>query len=81
MTDNYALGLFLSNLKPEISTDVQRFYPKDLTHLFNLAKKLEAKLLRSLKKASSHLQEPNFQFHLKSDSKSHPKSDQNTYNQ
>lgn len=51
MTDNYALGLFLSNLKPEISTDVQRFYPKDLTHVFNLAKKLEAKLLRSIETA------------------------------
>lgn len=50
MTDDYALGLFLSNLKPEILADVQMFYPKNLTHAFNLAKKVEAKLLSSLKK-------------------------------
>lgn len=41
MSDDYALRLlFLSNLKHEISEELQMFYPKNLTHAFNLAKKV-----------------------------------------
>ena len=38
LLDDYALSVFVNNLKPEISKPVRLFYPKTLTHAFNLAK-------------------------------------------
>ena len=42
LLDDYALSIFISNLKPNISRLVRLFYPKTLTHALNLAKQLEA---------------------------------------
>ena len=42
LLDDYALSIFIGNLKPEISKPVRLFYPKTLTHAFNLAKQLES---------------------------------------
>ena len=39
---DYALSIFISNLKPNISSPMRLFYPKTLTHAFNLAKPLES---------------------------------------
>ena len=38
LPEDYALSIFISNLKPEISQYVHLFYPKTLTHAFHLAK-------------------------------------------
>ena len=38
LTDEYALSIFLNNLKPEISKSLRLFHPKTLTHALNLAK-------------------------------------------
>ena len=38
LLDDYALSIFISNLKPEISKHDRLFYPKTLTHALNLAK-------------------------------------------
>ena len=37
----YALSIFISNLKPEISNTVRLFFPKSLSHALTLAKQLE----------------------------------------
>ena len=42
LPDDYALSIFISNLKSDISKLVRLFYPKTLTHAFNLAKKMES---------------------------------------
>ena len=42
LSDEYALSIFLGNLKPEVSKPVRLFYPKTLTHAFNLAKQMES---------------------------------------
>ena len=42
LPDDYALIVFIGNLKPDISKPVRLFYPKILTHALNLAKQLEA---------------------------------------
>ena len=34
----YALSIFISNLRPEISNTVKLFFPKTLSHAFTLAK-------------------------------------------
>ena len=39
---DYALSIFVSNLKSEISKFVRLFHPKTLTHALNLAKQIEA---------------------------------------
>ena len=44
LSDDYILSIFVSNLKPEIATSVRLFYPKTLTHAFNLAKQVESML-------------------------------------
>ena len=41
LSDEYALGIFISNLKPEISKPVRLFHPKTLNHALTLAKQLE----------------------------------------
>ena len=38
---DYALSIFISNLKLEISRTVKLFLPKTFTHALNLAKQLE----------------------------------------
>ena len=38
LTDEYALNIFLNNLKPEISKPLILFHPKTLTYALNLAK-------------------------------------------
>ena len=38
LTDEYALSIFLNNLKPEISKPFRLFHPKTLTYALNLAK-------------------------------------------
>ena len=42
LLDDYALSIFISNLKHEISNPVRLFYPKTITHALNLAKQLES---------------------------------------
>ena len=37
LQDEYGLIIFMSNLKPKLSKPVRLFYPKTLTHAFNLA--------------------------------------------
>lgn len=37
-----ALSIFLKNLKPEISKPVRMFYPKSLSHAYQLAKQMES---------------------------------------
>ena len=41
LPDDYALSIFLSNLKVDISKSVRLFYPKNLTHALHLAKQME----------------------------------------
>ena len=53
LPDDYALSVFISNLKPEISKPVRLFYLKTLTHAFNLAKQLESLLFNIPKKPYS----------------------------
>ena len=36
LPNDYALGIFISNLKPDISRPVQFFYPKTSTHALTL---------------------------------------------
>lgn len=55
MIDEYALRLFLINIKPEISFEIQMFYPQDLTHAFNLARKVESKFLKATKNAIPYI--------------------------
>ena len=50
LLDDYALNVFIDNLKPEISKSVRLFYPKTLTHAFNLAKQMESLLFQTLRK-------------------------------
>ena len=38
LLDDYALSIFISSLKPEISKPIRLFYPKTLTHALNLCK-------------------------------------------
>ena len=45
--DDYALSVFIGNLKPEISKPVRLFYPKTLTHALSLAKQLESLMLNT----------------------------------
>ena len=42
LPDDYALSIFVSNLKSDLSKSVRLFYPKDLTHALNLAKQMES---------------------------------------
>ena len=41
LSDEYALSIFISNLKADISKSVRLFHPKDLTHALNLARQME----------------------------------------
>ena len=41
LPDDYALSIFVSNLKPELSKAVRLFHPKSLSHALNLAKQME----------------------------------------
>ena len=41
LSPEYALSIFVSNLKPEISSTVRLSFPKTLSHAFSLAKQLE----------------------------------------
>ena len=41
LSEDYALSIFLSNLKTDISKSVRLFYPKDLTHALHLFKHME----------------------------------------
>ena len=50
LSDDYALSIFISNIKPKISKPVRLFYPKTLTHAFNLSKHLESLVFNVLKK-------------------------------
>ena len=38
LPDDYALSIFINNLKPEISKPLRLFYPKTLTYALNLAR-------------------------------------------
>ena len=42
LPDNYALSVFISNLKSDLSKFVRLFYPKTLNHALSLAKKMES---------------------------------------
>ena len=42
LSDEYALSIFLSNLKPNLSKSIRFFNPKDLSHALNLAKQMES---------------------------------------
>ena len=42
LSDEYALSIFLSNLKPNLSKSIRFFNPKDLTHALNLTKQMES---------------------------------------
>ena len=42
LSDEYALSIFVSNLKPKLSKLVRLFYPQSLTHALNLAKQLKS---------------------------------------
>ena len=50
LIDEYALSVFISNWKLDISRSMQLFYPKDITHAFNLAKQMEVVLYNLPKK-------------------------------
>ena len=41
LSEEYALSVFISNLKPEISKFIRLFHPTNLTYAFNLAKQVE----------------------------------------
>ena len=41
LSKDYALSVFVSNLKPEISKPLRLFHPKSLTNAFNLTKQME----------------------------------------
>ncbi|OMO99868.1 Retrotransposon gag protein [Corchorus capsularis] len=41
ISEDQALGIFISNLKPEVEQRIRLFYPKTLNHAFNLAKQVE----------------------------------------
>ena len=57
LSEEYALSIFVSNLKPEISKSVRLFYPKDITHALNLAKQMETIIHNPPKKPSYHTQD------------------------
>ena len=42
LPDDYALSVFISNLKPDLSKSVKLFYPKTLNHALSLAKQMES---------------------------------------
>ena len=50
LPDDYALSMFLNNLKPEISKLVKLFYPKTLIHALSISKKLESLMFNMPKK-------------------------------
>ena len=50
LPDDYALSIFIGNLKPDLSRPVRLFYPKTLTHAFNLAKQLETMIFNTPRK-------------------------------
>ena len=47
LPDDYALSIFISNLKPELSKPIRLFYPQSLTHALNLSKQLEAMIFNT----------------------------------
>ena len=54
LSDEYALSVFVSNLKPEISKSVRLFYPKTINHALSLAKQMEV-VLYNLPRKPFHL--------------------------
>ena len=46
LSDDYALSVFLSNLKPDIASSVRLFYPKTINYALSLAKQVE--MIRTL---------------------------------
>ena len=48
LPDDYALSIFVGNLKPDLSRPLRLFYPKTLTHALNLAKQLETMIFTTL---------------------------------
>ena len=54
LSDDYALSIFLSNLKPDIANSVKLFYPKNITYALNLAKQVEAIVYNVPKKHFIH---------------------------
>ena len=42
LSDDYALSIFVSNLKPDISKSVRLFHPNTLTQALNIAKQIES---------------------------------------
>ena len=42
LADDYALSVFISNLKSDLSKSVRLFYPKTLNHALSLAKQMES---------------------------------------
>ena len=50
LPDDYALSIFINNLKPELSRPVRLFYPQSLTHALNLSKQLESMIFNTPRK-------------------------------
>ena len=50
LSDDYALSIFIGNLKLDISRPLRLFYPKTLTYALNLAKQLETMIFNTPRK-------------------------------
>ena len=54
LSNDYALSIFLSNLKLDIANSVKLFYPKNISYALNLAKQVEAMVYNVPKKPFIH---------------------------
>ena len=59
LSDEYALSIFVSNLKADISKSVRLFHPKNLTHALNIARQMEAILYSMPRKPYLPYKTPN----------------------
>ena len=50
LSDEYALSIFVSNLKPELSKPLRLFFPQTLTHALNLSRQLETMIFNTPRK-------------------------------
>ena len=50
LSDEYALSIFISNLKPELSKPLRLFFPQTLTHALNLSRQLETMIFNTPRK-------------------------------
>ena len=64
LSDDYALNVFISNLKPDIVSSIRLFYPKTINYALSLAKQVEAAMYNLPRKTFSLHPQPNHIKHI-----------------